>query len=181
MLTQLQVRNFEASFDMLDNNRDGTIDGMDLADFARSVCDALGVAADSPERAAIINIYSSLWETIRRAAEADDDGRVSRAEYMAAAGTLIHDDDYIDACGRLSDAYFDVVDIDDDGFLSPDEVIPLHQSMGMDASTSAAAFAQVDTDDDGRVSRDEWRAAVVGIYLNDSPEGIGSNMLGNAK
>jgi len=81
----------------------------------------------------------------------------------------------------VSDASFDAVDTDDDGAISLDEVIHLYVSVGLDASVASAAFTQVDTNGDNQVSRDEWRAAVVGIYLSDSPEGMGSNMFGHAK
>jgi len=181
MLTQLQIQNFESSFNVLDHNHDGTIDEMDLAGSAQSTCDALGLTPDSPERAAMMGSYSRLWETIRLAADADDDGRVSHDEYMAAGSALIRDDGYLEACAMVSDASFDSVDTDDDGAVSLDEVIHLYVSVGLDASAASAAFTQVDTNGDGQVSRDEWRTAVVGIYLSDSPEGMGSNMFGHAK
>jgi Ca2+-binding EF-hand superfamily protein len=181
MLTQLQSQNFESTWDVIDHNHDGTIDEMDLAGSARSTCDALGLPPDSPERAAMMSSFSRFWERIRLAADADDDGRVSHAEYMDAASTMIQDDDYIEACVMVSDASFDAVDTDNDGSVSLDEVTRLYVSYGHDASLAAVAFAHVDTNDDGQVSRDEWRAAVVGIHLNESPDGMGSNMFGHAK
>ncbi|MGK3990289.1 EF-hand domain-containing protein [Sorangium sp. So ce136] len=180
MLTQLQIQNFESSWPILDHNHDGTIDAADLAESAKSSCDAVGLAADSSERAAVMSSYWHLWEQIRLAADADADGRVSRAEYMDAANALIHADGYVEACAMIADATFDAVDADDDGFISRDELFRLYLGAGHDASVAAVAFTHVDTDGDGRISRDEWRASIVGIYLSDSPDGIGSNMMGNA-
>src|SRR5262245_20697164 len=181
VLTELQIQNFESSFNVLDHNHDGAIDEMDLAGSAQSTCDALGLTPDSPDRAAMMSSFSQLWQTIRLAADADGDGRVSHAEYMDAGSTLIHNDGYIEACAMVADAYFDTVDTDDDGSVSLDKVTQLSECVGNDASMAAAAFTQLDTNGDGQVDRDEWRAAVVGIYLSDSPDGMGSNMFGHAK
>ena len=182
MLSELQIRNVGTVFDTLDHDKDGFFEREDFEAIALESISGIDLDADSPHRGAVVRAFVAWWEQIREQADADDDGRVARDEYLASVDRgLLSDPSYLDAVSGAADALFDAADVNGDGTMSQAEVVAIYHGIGLPDDMAADAFHQIDSDDDGKISRDEWRAAVRGAYTSIGPETIGSNMLGHAQ
>lgn len=125
--------------------------------------------------------YLGWWEQIRRQADRDDDGEVTRDEYLAAVDRgLLEDPRYLDAVTAAGDRLFDAADRDGSAALSEDELVAIYGAVGIDAAIAAAAFDQIDADGDGKISKDEFRVMIIGAFASKGPEDPGSNVFGNA-
>ncbi|MFD8495207.1 EF-hand domain-containing protein [Amycolatopsis sp. NPDC059657] len=181
MLSELQIANLSTAFDVLDVTRDGALDRDDFEKISESVLAGIERPAGSIYGQAVRDGYLNWWEQIREDADGDGDGRVSKAEYLAAVDRgLLHTTDYLDAVTCVADALFTAVDTDGDGCLSHEEMGAIYASVGIGGEVAAGAFAQIDTDHDGRITSAEWRAAIQGVFMATIAEEPGSNMLGNA-
>jgi len=69
----------------------------------------------------------------------------------------------------LYSKYFDAIDTDNDGFISPDEYQIYYQIEEMDPSWAADAFKDIDKDHDGEISKAEFIAAVEDFYCSENP------------
>lgn len=181
MLSELQIANLSTAFDVLDTTGDGVLDQDDFEKISESVLAGIDRPAGSVYGQAVRGGYLNWWEQIREDADGDGDGRVSKAEYLAAVDRgLLHTTDYLDAVSCVADALFAAVDADGDGSLSFDEMGAIYTSVGLGGEVASGAFAQIDTDRDGRITSAEWCAAIQGIFMATIAEAPGSNMLGNA-
>ena len=65
----------------------------------------------------------------------------------------------------LLSQWFDVVDTNGDGVISPQEFGVYFKIMGIDESATKASFNLIDTNHDGIISRDEFVAAGVDFFI----------------
>ena len=65
----------------------------------------------------------------------------------------------------LLSQWFDVVDTNGDGVISPLEFGVYFKIMGIDESSTQASFDAIDTNHDGLISRDEFVAAGVDFFV----------------
>ncbi|WP_158886869.1 EF-hand domain-containing protein [Amycolatopsis anabasis] len=180
MLSELQRKNIGDVFDTLDHDHDGVIEQEDFKAIAADLSGSIGLVPDSEHQQAITERLLAWWEQVRLGADGDQDGRVNRAEYLAAVDIgLLSDPAYLGAVTAVADALFAAAG-DGDGTLSRDKVVRLYRGAGLADPIAVGAFEQIDTDGDGRISLDEWRQAVHGAFTSTGAETIGSNMLGNA-
>ncbi|MFF7158011.1 oxygenase MpaB family protein [Streptomyces sp. NPDC008139] len=91
--------------EVLDQTGDGFLDWPDLAAMARELSSRLDL--DEPQETKLYNAYADWWRELQSALDTDGDGRVSRAEYTAAAPTLAGP-----ALIRVAEVLFDVTDKD---------------------------------------------------------------------
>ncbi|GLZ33614.1 calcium-binding protein [Lentzea sp. NBRC 105346] len=182
MLSELQIKNVGTIFDTLDHDKDGFFEREDFEAIGLEAISGIDLAADSPHRGHVVEAYVGWWEQIRKQADADGDGMVTRDEYIASVEQgLLSDPSYLDAVSRAADALFAAADVNGDGTLSKVEVVRIYGGIGLPEDMAADAFDQIDSDGDGKISTDEWRAAVQGAFTSVGPETVGSNMLGHAQ
>jgi Ca2+-binding EF-hand superfamily protein len=180
--SDLRARNTDMIFAVLDTNADGFIAADDLTAIGARVCEQLHITG-SPAAAAILEAYESWWEQLRADADADGDGRISRAEFGSAM---------LDGGGDPQ-AYFsqglskvlvleaDALDSDGDGYISQAEYQALFSAApDLDPQIVLAGFARLDTDGDGRISREEFLTGIEQIILSSDPSDPGTSILGLA-
>lgn len=162
-------------FDLLDSSGDGRLARDDYDAFALRLARSLGHAPRSPKAAAVRDGYRRLWNAVRTAADADDDGSVSAAEYRAWAATeAMRDGDrsgFATAVRPLSEAVIALVDEDADRTLDRSELDRLLTACRVAPETAAATSAQLDANGDGRVSADEIVEAVRGFCIGEPAPG----------
>jgi Ca2+-binding EF-hand superfamily protein len=177
----LRDRNVKAIFDVLDADADGFLTSADLSAMAAQACDRLGITGTA-KGAQITGIYASWWEQIAADADADGDGRISRAEF-AATHSSGHGDPatyYQQHVGRLAAAEAEALDTDGDGYIGQAEYAAFFVTDGISAETALAGFARLDTDHDGKVSTAEFAAGIAQLFLSQDPADHGTAMLGHA-
>ncbi|MFS8098702.1 EF-hand domain-containing protein [Lentzea alba] len=181
MLSELQRQNIGGIFDVLDTNSDGVITNSDFAVVAARLAAILQHPPTSRHAQSLSEGYLGWWEQIRSHADGDEDGEVSRDEYIAAVDRgLLEDARYLDVIGDVSGRLFAAADKNEDGALGESEMLAIYGAVGLAPAVASGAFLQIDTDGDGRISEAELRGAVRGAFASKGPEEPGSNMLGNA-
>jgi Ca2+-binding EF-hand superfamily protein len=119
-LTQFQQRKLARMFDLYDANQDGYIDAADYARVGEGFATATGCAPGSADYEQLRAAYLGFWEQLRQAADADQDGKVTREEFVASYETLLAMRETI---AGVSQAILQLTDRDGDGFIDPDELL----------------------------------------------------------
>jgi Ca2+-binding EF-hand superfamily protein len=179
--SDVRERNLRSVFAILDADRDGFIEGSDLAEMARRVCDLIGVT-DGARRAAIKDGYLSWWEQLRADADQDGDGRISPAEFAAVVASGGGDpqayyDQHASAAFRT---VAEAMDHDGDGFIEQEAYCRLFEVTGMGPQAVLAGFRQLDSDGDGRLTTGQFLEGVAHLFLSQDPADPGTGMLGDA-
>ncbi|MEV5569171.1 oxygenase MpaB family protein [Spirillospora sp. NPDC052269] len=97
--------------EVLDQTGDGYVSWPDIAAMAREVASRLDLEADGEER--LFDAFAGWWRELSSALDTDGDGRVSRAEYAAAASSQASP-----ALVRVAEVLFDATDADGDQTIS---------------------------------------------------------------
>jgi len=166
--TDLLRRTVDGAFAILDADADGVITSGDLTALGTRVCEQLHIAG-SPQAAAILESYASWWEKLRADCDTDGDGRISRAEFVAAMLSGGGDPQayYGQHLARQISLMADAMDADGDGFIEPTEYLALFGAVpSLDPEAVQAVFERLDADGDGRISREEFQAAHL-IFSSD--------------
>ncbi|WP_219506577.1 EF-hand domain-containing protein [Nonomuraea ceibae] len=126
--------------EVLDQTGDGYLRWPDLAAMAREVATRLDLGEQDEER--LFQAYAAWWRELQAALDGDDDGRVTRQEYAAAAASL-------PGAGliKIADVLFDVTDVDDDQKIDAQEYRDLFRTafgrdLAGDGSYSRGAFVR---------------------------------------
>ncbi|QNP75024.1 DUF2236 domain-containing protein [Streptomyces roseirectus] len=126
---------------VLDQTGDGRLTWPDLAAMARELSTRLDL--DEPRETRLYAAYADWWRELQSALDTDGDGRVSRAEYAAAAPTLAGP-----ALIRVAEVLFDATDTNGDGTIDADEFRALFRRafhrdpFGTDGAYSRADFVR---------------------------------------
>jgi len=155
----------------LDLNKDGFVT---IDDFATLLERFASVGQASPKQ--LEKLRTSLFKFANEfLAEAAVAGPLDVDAYVAA----------IEAQGKkkcskamfpLYANYFDAIDINNVGFISPEQYQIYYKVFDMDASWAADSFKAIDKNEDGEVSKAEYLAAVDDFYSSENP----SNFMGPA-
>ncbi|MFH8561430.1 EF-hand domain-containing protein [Streptomyces sp. NPDC017988] len=139
-------------FSMLDVDGDGVISRQEYLARPERAAEALGRADDDP----LLSLARTAHDRVFASMDADQDGRVTFAEYEAWAGGEAFDEVCRPALGSL----FDLADADSDGHLDQAEFTRLRHALGNPADNARAAFDALDEDGDGRIDRDAYLAQI---------------------
>ncbi|MFB4270957.1 oxygenase MpaB family protein [Nonomuraea sp. GTA35] len=102
------VRSADRFFaEVLDQTGDGYLRWPDLAAMAREIATRLDLGEQEEDR--LFQAYAAWWRELQTALDRDEDGRVTRDEYAAAAARLPGS-----GLIKIADVLFDVTDTDDD-------------------------------------------------------------------
>lgn len=181
MLNELQQRKFAHLFTLLDVDDDGTIDRMDYTASADRLVSAFGYSADSPECRQVRDRYNTLWETVTLPMDTDGDERVDVTEYTTGMERFVTtaDGGYLAHIAPVADAFYDLMDVDQDGLITRTEYVRMMGSafrLSEDAAT--AAFDQLDLDGNGVLSRDELHLANEQFFRSADADAKGNWIFG---
>ncbi len=175
--SDLRERNIGAIFDALDTDADGMITAADVNGLAARACDQLGLTGTA-KGTQLTDIWASWWEQM--AADADADGRISRADFVAAHISG-HGDPaafFQQEIGRFVAAEVEALDMDGDGYVEQADYAAFLAVGGVATEIALAGFARLDTDHDGKVSTDDLIAGTAQLFLSQDPADHGTAMLG---
>ena len=153
-VAQIHVES-DAMFDAIDTNTDGVISVVEL----RTYLSSIGYAEEAADK---------LFELIDADENADENGECSREELRNAYVEYSQDPSLqvllstrvdVSRIHAEADAFFDAVDTNGDGAVSPQEMRKHVSSIGYEPAAAERFFALLDADQSGEVSRDEVREA----------------------
>ncbi|MER7043821.1 oxygenase MpaB family protein [Streptomyces jumonjinensis] len=169
--------------EVLDQTGDGFISSHDLRAMAHNVCWQLEL--DDAGEEAVYAGFDAWWEELRRTMDTDGDGRISKAEFVAAA-IAAHDRDPEHphqqpqpqpGLRAALHAVFRAADTDRSGFIGADEYRVVFGSRLHPAEISHG-FRQLDRDGDGRLSEAEFVHGFTEFFTARGDLAAGSQLLG---
>ena len=178
-ITPFRRQKLERMFALLDLDRDGVIDE---TDFLRRVDAFARLRAWDRDSAIYLRnavIATDEWENLRQGADSDDDGKVTRDEFLGYAERFLEDRDAVRAYARGDvQLLFDAMDRDVDSRLAVDEYREYLEVCRADPIGAERFFAHADLDRDGRITRAEFAHAFEEFYLSDDPSSVGNHLFG---
>jgi Ca2+-binding EF-hand superfamily protein len=175
----MQDRNIRFAFNALDTAGSGAITSDDFYAYGRRICDRFGVDVAGEPGQKIMDCYTAWWEQLRTL-DADGDGRVTLEEFAKPYKNGDQREFFDQPLARLARVVAEVIDTDDDGFVTEQEYLNLLTLSVSDRQAALAGFQQLDTDGDGRVSVAEFEAGIAAVLLSNDPSTPGTAMLGQA-
>lgn len=178
-LTAFQKRKLARMFAVLDLDRDGYLQRSDYTRRVDAVARMKGWTQESPEYQRNLRFALQDWEGLCESADVDQDGRVSREEFMHYADVFLDDRDAVRSYSR-GDAQllFDAMDTDGDGKISLDEYRAYLDVCGIDASAAKEFFEYADLDESGLITRTEMSHAIEEFLLSENPRAAGNLLFG---
>ena len=174
-------RKLARRFRTYDADGDGYIEREDFARAANRTGAEFGLPPDSPTRQRLTDALLGVWQQLATLADADQDGRISEAEYKAAfaAGMLETPGSFDKSYAPLLNAVMDVADTDGDGRINADEHVRWTGAMmNLPESDARESHRRTDTDGDGYITRQEFLETVREYYFDEDPNSSGSWALG---
>lgn len=178
-LTPLRARKLSTIFSILDLNDDGIIERGDFLRRVNGFSALRGWSDDSPEY--LRNAAYSLeeWKNLRETVDVDEDGTVTRDEYLKFGEVYLSDLDAVRAYARGDiQLLFDAMDLDGDDRVSAAEYREYLEVCGADPSGADEFFAHADRDRDGKITRAELAHAFEEFLLSDDPDARGNFLFG---
>ena len=178
-LTPFQKRKLSRIFAVLDLNQDGLVDRADYVRRVDAVARLCQWPDDSPEYRRNLDFALEEWRSLCESADRDEDGEVTREEFLRYGETFLDDRGAVRAYARGDvQLLFDAMDLDGDGKIVLDEYRTYLEVSGVDASGAEVFFAHADLDEDGRITRAEMAHAVEEFLLSENPEAGGNYLFG---
>jgi Ca2+-binding EF-hand superfamily protein len=178
-LTPFQRRKLARMFSVLDVDGDGFVERADYTRRVEALARLRGWSQESPEYVRNLQHALDEWESLRESADADDDGHVTREEFLRYGDIFLDDREAVRSYARGDvQLLFDSLDTDGDGKVSAEEYSAYLQVCGVDASAAAAFFAHADLNEDGQITRTEMAHAIEEFLLSENPEAGGNFLFG---
>ena len=175
MLTQFQQRKLEKMFELYDANKDGYIEAADYARVGEGFAVGTGCTPGSADYENLRATYLGFWEHLRQAADTDQDGKVTREEFVASYDTLLSMRESIEGVSR---AILKMTDRNGDGKISQAEFGANMQAYGLDAAAAAEAFSHLDRDGDGFIDTEELEQNVEEFFFGEDESAPGNWLVG---
>lgn len=160
----------ERTFDSLDANHDGYLDGTDYQKLADRYIKAYNLSKDDRRARALQTFCQIYWLELLRHAGVDGD-RLTRDQFVTANSLAVIDPSRLNVTEGGGHAIFDVIDNNGDNEISKDEFARfLKDVWKTDAPDALNIFSQLDNDGDGAISRQEFIRAVREHFLTNNPD-----------
>ncbi|MCT9094157.1 EF-hand domain-containing protein [Streptomyces sp. ASQP_92] len=159
----------------------GYIERTDFEQVAVRIVESFQLTPQSSQAQKVHNSLGHLWDTMMLPADADGDGRVTRAEYIQAIVALADMPDlYEDTIGRCALTYVEAADVNGDGLVDAREFTTLHQANvdGLSDGAVAEVFHRLDRDGDGYLTADEMRQGFTEFFTSPDNDAPGTWLMG---
>ncbi len=163
---------------VLDQTGDGHVDAQDLRAMAHNVCWQLELT--EKQEAEVYAAFDTWWDQIRATMDADGDGRVNKAEFVAATlAGCDRDPSYLERGLHVAvRAVFRAADTDGNGYLDADEYRAVFGGSRVHPAELSHGFRQLDRDGDGRLTESEFVRGFTEFFTARSNSVAGSQLLG---
>jgi len=179
VLTELKQKKLTRYFRVYDVDDDGRIGPADFERVVENVRVLHGLNAGSPAHERLRDGFASRWDDMQAAADVDQDGGVDLSEWLTYWEGVLADDVRFEAeVAVLESRFFEIFDIDEDGFIGPDEFCNFFSCYGMSAAMARQIFMDLDANGDGQVSHQELMEMAREFYRGEDPNAPGNLLFG---
>jgi Ca2+-binding EF-hand superfamily protein len=178
-LTEFQQLKLCKMFEVFDLNGDGKLKEEDFVRRSRAFARERGWTEESPEYREQMDFSLADWRNLQQAADTDDDGCVTRDEFLGYAALMLADPEALEQYAYHDAALiFKAMDADGDGRITIDEYRRYLRIYEVDDSAAHYFFEWMDTDRDGCITRDEIMRALSEFLLSEDLEAPGNFLFG---
>lgn len=181
MLSELRQKKMSKWFEAYDRDGDGVIT---KDDFEQRITDlyvqGLGVGRDTPQYERVRDSELAFWYKVRDASGTDDDGRVTREEFVSSMAQLMSEEGKFEPLATAAiENFLAANDTDGDGRISLDEYVRSLASVPTNSKSDLEyGFHQLDVDGSGDLSNEELRQSFHDYCFSDDPDPPGNRMFG---
>lgn len=180
-ITAFLDRRLSRRFKTYDRDEDGYIERSDFEQAAARTTAAFGLSDDDLRAKQFHEHLLGVWDHLSAVTDADDDGRISLAEYKTgfAKGLLGRPEAFDDVYVPYLDALMAVADHNGDGQLDADEHVRWSKAlMDVPEPVARSVHARLDHDGDGLIGTEDLLAAMRAYYFSEDLDGPGAWLLG---
>ena len=153
-----RLRKLRTCFNGLDVDNDGYITTEDFEEMAKRFIEYGKL--DEKRRTGITKSFLDICQGLG----VKDGDKMTLEQYLAGGLKLCENPRGPEMTKILMSMNFDVVDVNGDGIISPEEFRLYFWCMGIGESHAKASFEGIDTDHDGLISKEEFVAASIEFF-----------------
>lgn len=152
----------------MDVDENGFIEQADVNALGLRLLASQRRAPGSVVHARLQEALSAYWREIVRLVDSDQDGRISREEFLQFCLALPRDlsGPAGDSVRAMADALFTVCDRNETGSLAEDDFVRLGRAYGLSDLVAITGFKLIDRNGNGRISKEEWQRFMRDVFLS---------------
>lgn len=164
-IQKLKAYNLYLAMDLDDN---GYLEQADVEALGQRLLSGQKREADTAVADELRRHLETYWKQLIRLVDYDEDGRVSREEFLQFCAAVSRD--FSGPAGEsvkaLSDVLFTVCDRNGNEALSEGEFVQWARAYGFAESAAITGFNLIDRDRNGRITKDEWQRFLRDVFLS---------------
>ncbi|XP_011498359.1 PREDICTED: calexcitin-2 isoform X2 [Ceratosolen solmsi marchali] len=165
---------FNTFFDV---NQSGSIDIKDFDLAVHKICEARGWAANHPRFQQTKDTLNIVWDGLRKRADADNDGQISRDEWYSMWEEYAKDPEHaVEWQQTYMNLVFDLEDTSGDGSIDETEFSQVCRSYGVEENESREAFKKLQVGNE--VTREKFEKLWQQFFSSDDPTSAGNFIFG---
>ncbi len=169
-MSKQRKRKMKRMFDMLDYNKNGVIESTDFEQVVNVITELRGLPFSSPDYWVIHSFWIGFGDNLKNLMDADGDGKITLDEWLEYMGRRLDRD--------FADSFMKLIDSNQDGEASLNELKTFYQAYKIDTHQTAAAFEKLDINGDGTISSEEMREMLAQFMYSDELNESGNLFLG---
>lgn len=185
--TELQKDKLMHMFELLDVDGNGVLEYDDFRMVVDTMAEERGLDKSSRRYLSLVASNKRLWKMFSRSLDANNDGSISLAEWLAfhikafISDPLENgvDPEFSAALDSTARFFLELLDSDGDGVVTVDDYIMFCGAYNVGENEARIGFEMFDRDGNGQLSQDEVVKMVKEFYLSDDPEALGNLFFGS--